>query len=481
MLQGTGVDVQEAGILFVKPRFALQKRPRHVSLTGVQLTVQDMDNIDEAAKRVYDIEKAKLQVQRTNLRIIVVLATKEKISFYAGKTADLERWVKALTDATQWNIQRFYQLGDELGSGAFSTVRKGIHKQSGDFVAVKCIHKGACSEEDMKYFQREIDIARSLQHGHVTRTLDCFESEKTLYIVVEFMAGGALGDVVARFGCISETNARLIMENIFRGLEYIHSKGVVHRDIKPDNLLCTRHALPTIVKLTDFGLARRTECHTASGEEVADDGLGPEGLMTTPVGTPNFVAPEVLHGLPYGKEVDLFSCGVVMYYLLSGRYPFAEEDPEKLMERIKTSDYSFPDKEWSLISEDAMDLVDGLLDRSPYTRLSATKALNHTWIGGPMRTSSYSDAELQSSMSQSSPNKRGSRKSHRGHRNSVATLNVAGAGGNEDEMYSPMGKRKSRLPGWQQENATSPTGVQPVAPYLEEDIRGLSTDNASIL
>lgn len=419
--------MRKEGVLYVKQRFGLGKRSKNAQLNGTTLTLSDSDRTGPAVN--YDLTKAKIQVQRSAFRILLLLANKDKLSVYTTDSFELEEWLMRITDAVQWCVQRFYDLGDELGRGAFSVVRRGVNKTTGEAVAIKVITKNECSEEDMKYLQREIDITRQLIHEHVTATRECFESDSSLYIVVEYMEGGTLTNVMDKFGRLSETSAKLVMHNIFSGLDYCHSKGVVHRDIKPDNLLCTRKALPTIVKLTDFGLARRTLVESVfSGTEIEDDSLGPDGMMTTPVGTPNFVAPEVLHGLPYGKEVDLFSCGVVLYHMLSGTYPFEDPDPKMLITRIKKSDYNFNSREWSVISDDAKSLIDGLLDRSPYTRLSAKDALCHPWItGAHQSTNEYDIGRLES---------RGSATVHRKSLSNASEL---------EELLSAVERRESRL------------------------------------
>jgi calcium/calmodulin-dependent protein kinase I len=450
-LTGTEVDVSRDGELFTKSRFMGAKRPRFVTLRGTVLRVGD--GPDALPSHEYSIDKAKLQSQKAQMRIVLLLASKEKVTLYAGSPVDFTAWVAALTDSIQWKVQRFYDFGKELGSGAFSTVVKGVHRATNTDVAIKIINKGNCSEEDIKYLQREIDIARSLQHEYVTNTIECFESENNLYIVCEYMAGGTLEQIINRFGRVSETNAKMIMANIFEGVDHIHSKGIVHRDMKPENLLCTSADLPTVVKLTDFGLARRTQGVTESGAQVEDDDLGPEGLMTTPVGTPTFVAPEVLHGLPYGKEVDLFSCGVVMYHLLSGRFPFEHDDPQKLVDLIKRTAYSYPDKEWKLISDDAKGLIDGLLDRSPFTRLSARQALEHRWSVGLIRTATdISNTDVFSRRVTQ----------HRRNSDMPATSTIArNAAVNIDfgDSLSKSIRRKSRLPGTNADASKSPTSA----------------------
>lgn len=148
-----------------------------------------------------------------------------------------------------------------------------------------------------------------------------------------------------------------------------------------------------MVKLIDFGLARRIPAEDVGAATEMDsnprmflendgenDGLGPDGLMTTPVGTPHFVAPEVLASLPYGKEVDLFACGVILYWLLSAKLPFEDHDPLRLIKRIKRVEFDFDSMAWDGVSQNAKDLVIGLLDRSPFSRLTASLTLSHAWF-----------------------------------------------------------------------------------------------------
>ncbi|KAI0566368.1 protein kinase domain containing protein [Gracilaria domingensis] len=150
--------------------------------------------------------------------------------------------------------------------------------------------------------------------------------------------------------------------------------------------MCTSKQFPTIIKIVDFGLSRLTSEKAEVDPNADEVGLGPDGLMTSPVGTPNFAAPEMLSGLPYGEEVDCFACGVVMYWLFCNYYPFADSDPDRLLELIKQTDFEFPEKEWSTISDEAKQVIRGLLDRSPYERLTADQALQHAWFHKELST-----------------------------------------------------------------------------------------------
>lgn len=146
-----------------------------------------------------------------------------------------------------------------------------------------------------------------------------------------------------------------------------------------------------VVKLIDFGLGRRIPVKSGSASVsftsmervqagLGDEGLGPDGLMTTPVGTPHFVAPEVLCSLLYSKEVDLFACGVIMFWLLSGILPFEDINAKRLADKIKGVRYNLRHPAWRKTSTQTKDLICELLERSPFQRISATAALSHPWF-----------------------------------------------------------------------------------------------------
>lgn len=228
-LRGTDVHVYKGGRLYIKSSFMGAKRPCDVDLRGTQLSICQGD---QGKTRIFNLEGARLLKQEGQRRLVIHLTNKEKLSLYGVNTHEFQEWVEVLTDSIQWKIQRFYDIGRELGRGAYATVRKGKHIGTGDIVAIKIISKDDCSEEDLKYMQREIDIAKSLRHRNVVQTSDIFESDNKLYIVLEHMPGGTLKTFVDKNGPTNELTARQVMCDILSAVKYIHKDGVVHRDIK---------------------------------------------------------------------------------------------------------------------------------------------------------------------------------------------------------------------------------------------------------
>jgi calcium/calmodulin-dependent protein kinase I len=191
-------------------------------------------------------------------------------------------------------------------------VRAAVNKETGATVAVKVIRKTNISSEDLGLIKREIEILKLCQHPNLIQMHDIFENAEYIYIVMELMRGGDLYTYLEKHSfCLSETRARNIIHFLATALYYLHSYGIIHRDIKLDNILLADEAEDSDPKIVDFGLSKL---------------IGPNELGTEPYGTYGFVSPEILQHLPYNKSVDIWSLGIVAYILLSGSGPFEGAD-----------------------------------------------------------------------------------------------------------------------------------------------------------
>lgn len=221
----------------------------------------------------------------------------------------------------------------------------------------------------------------SVKHPNIVNTYDVFDSPSVLHLVLEMMSGGELFDIIADKGRLSEQQASQVMRDIITGVEYLHGKDVVHCDIKPENILCKKkNDWPIQVKLCDFGLSNFID-------RVVANSNGSDNTMKSTIGTPGYVAPEVVKREAYGPPVDLWSCGVVLYVMLSGRMPFYGRNDVEILSRTAKAQYSFPEREWSSISQDAQSLVRALLQEDPAIRLTARAALQHRWLEEPCNNS----------------------------------------------------------------------------------------------
>uniref|UniRef100_G3URZ9 calcium/calmodulin-dependent protein kinase n=1 Tax=Meleagris gallopavo TaxID=9103 RepID=G3URZ9_MELGA len=186
------------------------------------------------------------------------------------------------------------------------------------------------------------------------------------YLIFDLVTGGELfEDIVAR-EYYSEADASHCIQQILEAVLHCHQMGVVHRDLKPENLLLASKLKGAAVKLADFGLAIEVE-----GDQQAWFGFA---------GTPGYLSPEVLRKDPYGKAVDLWACGVILYILLVGYPPFWDEDQHRLYQQIKAGAYDFPSPEWDTVTPEAKDLINKMLTINPSKRITAAEALKHPWI-----------------------------------------------------------------------------------------------------
>uniref|UniRef100_A0A8C3ASH3 calcium/calmodulin-dependent protein kinase n=1 Tax=Cyclopterus lumpus TaxID=8103 RepID=A0A8C3ASH3_CYCLU len=219
---------------------------------------------------------------------------------------------------------------------------------------------------DHQKLEREARICRLLKHPNIVRLHDSISEEGFHYLVFDLVTGGELfEDIVAR-EYYSEADASHCISQILESVNHIHQHDIVHRDLKPENLLLASKMKGAAVKLADFGLAIEVQ-----GDQQAWFGFA---------GTPGYLSPEVLRKDPYGKPVDIWACGVILYILLVGYPPFWDEDQHKLYQQIKAGAYDFPSPEWDTVTPEAKNLINQMLTINPAKRITSDQALKHPWI-----------------------------------------------------------------------------------------------------
>jgi len=253
-----------------------------------------------------------------------------------------------------------YNLGRTLGIGTFGKVRIAEHKHTGHKVAIKILNRRQMRTMEMEEkAKREIKILRLFIHPHIIRLYEVIYTPTDIFVVMEYCKYGELFDCIVEKGRLQEDEARRIFQQIISGVEYCHRNMVVHRDLKPENLLLDSKYN---VKLADFGLSN-----------VMHDGH----FLKTSCGSPNYAAPEVISGKLYaGPEVDVWSCGVILYALLCGTLPFDDDNIPNLFKKIKGGIYILP----SHLSALARDLIPRMLVVDPMKRITIREIREHPWF-----------------------------------------------------------------------------------------------------
>lgn len=266
-------------------------------------------------------------------------------------------------------ITHKYTLLGELGTGGFSEVRVGRNLETGKKYAVKCILKKSLDrvKEGLSNVENEASILSRIKHKNVIKLIELIDNRKSIYLVMDLVAGGELFDQIVIRGAYSEQDASDITKQVLAAMSYIHSLGIVHRDLKPENLLYDSRQNNARIIVTDFGLAKYVkDLHK----------------NTTLCGTPGYVAPEVLLLKSYGILVDCWGIGVITYILLCGYPPFYDEENrnDALTLQIVNGTYTFHSPYWDNISSHAKEFITNLLQVDPGNRTTCDEALKHAWL-----------------------------------------------------------------------------------------------------
>nr|CAB3227495.1 CaM-K calmodulin-dependent protein kinase homolog [Phallusia mammillata] len=269
------------------------------------------------------------------------------------------------------DIRTKYDFKDILGTGAFSKVWLAEHRKDGSMVAVKCIQRRLIKGKENSIYN-EIAVLKCLRHPNIVELTEIYDNPSHLYLVMQLVTGGELFDRIVEKGSYTEKDASHVITQILDAVAYLHSKDIVHRDLKPENLLYHSSNEDSKIMISDFGLSK-----------VEEDGQ----QLKTACGTPGYVAPEVLKQKLYGKEVDIWSIGVIAYILLCGYPPFYDENDQKLFEQIMKADYEFDSPYWDDISESAKSFIRHLMHKTPSKRYTCKQALTDPWIAGDAASS----------------------------------------------------------------------------------------------
>ncbi|CAG9319489.1 unnamed protein product [Blepharisma stoltei] len=269
-------------------------------------------------------------------------------------------------DSRLESVRDKYEFLKVLGYGQFGTVREA--KKLGEVHSDKTYAiKSICKDKvkmNLLTMKRELDILKLVDHPNIIKLYEIYEDARYIHLVMELCTGGDIFDYILNKQILTEDEVGRIMKCMLSAVNHLHSLKICHRDLKPENFLFVSNSQDAEIKLVDFGMSNR---------------FGENRVLHTMVGTPYYVAPEVLKG-NYGKECDVWSLGVIMYFMLSGAHPFRSNDVKALFQKIVKCEYNFDDDRWKLVSKQAKNLIQKMLVLNPQHRISVKNAINHHWF-----------------------------------------------------------------------------------------------------
>ncbi|CAL8378090.1 serine/threonine-protein kinase 17B [Gadus morhua] len=274
-----------------------------------------------------------------------------------------------LTTISTEPMEAGYEFTGELGRGKFAVVRRCVEKATGKVFAAKFLKKrrrGRDCRADVLHEMAVLELA--WDNPRVVNLHAAHETDHDIILVLEYAAGGEIFDHCVSDELLPEAQVTRLIRQMLEGVQHLHSSNLVHLDLKPQNILLTQQSPPGDIKIVDFGLSRR---------------LGTAGELREILGTPEYVAPEILNYEPISTASDLWSVGVISYMLVTGESPFVGEDKQETYLNVSQVNVDYSGEAFSRVSELAVDFVRKLLVKAPEDRPSAAECISHPWLSQP--------------------------------------------------------------------------------------------------
>lgn len=351
---------------------------------------REEQNIQEAElnhyERLYDREETTKDGSEVRLQ-------------FMEKTQDIQELTDLRINVSKLVIERkcslfdVYEEESKFGSGSFGVVYKVRHKKTGELRAMKKIPKHQNSNVDSSSIEKEIKILRNLDHPHIIKIYEFFQDSNFYYLINEFAELGDLSNIIEDEKYLDEKTVKIIMRQLLSSVAYLHSKNIIHGDLKLENIL-----IDNLKKNPESKIGDRKVSYESIEIKVIDFGCSKifaKGRLSGVIGTSTYLSPEVIRN-NYNEKCDVWSCGVVMYVLLSGLTPFYGETNEQMFDSIIKGKYDFSDSSFNEVSHEAKDLINKLMTYNHEDRCSALEALNHPFL--KEKDSSYDQLKLNPSL-----------------------------------------------------------------------------------
>ncbi|KAL0483231.1 hypothetical protein AKO1_011549 [Acrasis kona] len=253
-----------------------------------------------------------------------------------------------------------YELKETLGKGNFSKVKRSVNVETGEINAIKIVNISSVENNGLeKQVKREISVLKTIKHANIVQMIEVLKSPNHIYIVMELVLGGELFDKIVSAKKFDEKTARRYFQQLIDGIAYCHTNKIAHRDLKPENLLLDDK---DNLKISDFGLSGIMQTNTI--------------MLSTICGTPHYVAPEVLTGSYNGMIADIWSCGIILFVMISGCHPFDGDTVQELFKRIENLEFKYP----PYVSKEVRALLDKIIVVDPLKRATLTEIMNDPWF-----------------------------------------------------------------------------------------------------